>query len=117
MNTEGWRILSDWHNAWLAADASGRQRLRNELNAQSPELAAEADKLVATAESLTGFLETPAFVITAAFATAWLAVLKMIGIQPGALPFENAAPMLSLLVLPLLLAVLVPWSLGRYRHF
>jgi serine/threonine protein kinase/Tol biopolymer transport system component len=66
VSSDRWNRLSDWHNAWLAADASGRQRLRADLSVSSPELSAEADKLVATAESVTGFLETPAFVITAA---------------------------------------------------
>ncbi|HEX5215995.1 MAG TPA: protein kinase [Vicinamibacterales bacterium] len=66
MSTDRWNRLSDWHNAWLAADPSARQRLRDDLGAASPELVAEADTLVAAAESLTGFLETPAFVITAA---------------------------------------------------
>jgi len=80
VSSDRWNRISDWHNAWLAADASGRQRLRADLSVSSPELSAEADKLVASSESLTGFLETPAFVITAARMAADDA-----GLAPGTL--------------------------------
>lgn len=66
MSTDRWDRLSDWHNAWLQGDAAERQRLRDELTSQSPDLVAEADALAAASVSLTGFLETPAFVLTAA---------------------------------------------------
>ena len=66
MSTDHWTRLSDWHNAWLSADPAGRRRLRDELIERSPELVAEADSLVAANDSIAGFLETPAFVLTAA---------------------------------------------------
>ena len=65
MTTERWKRLSDWHNAWLAADAAERERLRDRLGADDPALAAEADELAAASADLPGFLETPAFVLAA----------------------------------------------------
>ena len=66
MSTDRWNRLSDWHNAWLQGDFTERRRLRDELTSRSPDLVAEADALVAASASMTGFLETPAFVLTAA---------------------------------------------------
>jgi serine/threonine-protein kinase len=66
MSTERWNRLSDWHNAWLKGDSSERRRLRDELTSTSPDLVAEADALAAASLSMTGFLETPAFVLAAA---------------------------------------------------
>ncbi|HEX2455540.1 MAG TPA: protein kinase [Vicinamibacterales bacterium] len=66
MSTDRWSRLSDWHNAWLKGDSAERRRLRDELTFGSPDLVAEADALVAASLSMTGFLETPAFVLTAA---------------------------------------------------
>jgi eukaryotic-like serine/threonine-protein kinase len=66
MSTDRWNRLSDWHNAWLKGDSAERQQLRDELASVSPDLVAEADALVAASSSMTGFLETPAFVLTAA---------------------------------------------------
>jgi eukaryotic-like serine/threonine-protein kinase len=66
MSTDRWNRLSDWHNAWLNGDSTERRRLRDELTSKSPDLVAEADALAAASLSMTGFLETPAFVLTAA---------------------------------------------------
>jgi TolB-like protein/tRNA A-37 threonylcarbamoyl transferase component Bud32/Tfp pilus assembly protein PilF len=66
MSTDRWNRLSDWHNAWLNGDSAERRRLRNELTSKSPDLVAEAEALAAASLSITGFLETPAFVLTAA---------------------------------------------------
>jgi eukaryotic-like serine/threonine-protein kinase len=66
MGTDRWNRLSDWHNAWLNSDTAERRRLRDELTSKSPDLVAEADALVEASVSMTGFLETPAFVLTAA---------------------------------------------------
>lgn len=66
MSTNRWNRLSDWHNAWLKGDSAERRRLRDELTSKSPDLVAEVDALVAASLSMTGFLETPAFVLTAA---------------------------------------------------
>ena len=66
MSTDRWKRLSDWHNAWLKAGSAERRQLRDELTSGSPDLVAEADALVAASLSMTGFLETPAFVLTAA---------------------------------------------------
>lgn len=65
MTSGRWHILSSWHNAWLAADAQERARLREELSRDAPELLDAADRLIANARSLDGFLETPAFVLEA----------------------------------------------------
>ena len=65
MTTERWKRLSDWHNAWLAADAGERERLRKQLAVNDPALSAEADELAAVSADLSGFLETPAFVLAA----------------------------------------------------
>jgi TolB-like protein/Flp pilus assembly protein TadD len=66
MSTDRWSRLSDWHNAWLDADSEERRRLRDELASEWPDLVGEADALAAASVSMTGFLETPAFVLTAA---------------------------------------------------
>jgi Tol biopolymer transport system component len=66
MSTDRWTRLSDWHNAWLKGDSAERQQLRDELTSTSPDLVSEADALVAASLSMAGFLETPAFVLTAA---------------------------------------------------
>src|SRR6185436_19355766 len=65
MTTDRWDRLSAWHNAWLAGDDEERLRLRAALAAESPELAADADELVAAGASPQGFLETPAFLVAA----------------------------------------------------
>jgi serine/threonine protein kinase/Tol biopolymer transport system component len=65
MNAEDWSRLSDWHNAWLDADADGRIELRAVLTTTRPDLVAHADDLVAGSASLRGFLETPAFLLAA----------------------------------------------------
>lgn len=66
MSTDRWNRLSDWHNAWLKGDSGERRRLRDELTSKSLDLVAEADALVAASSSIIGFLETPAFVLSAA---------------------------------------------------
>jgi len=66
MSSDRWNQLSDWHNAWLNGDSAERRRLRDELISKSPDLVAEADALAAASLSMTRFLETPAFVLTAA---------------------------------------------------
>ena len=52
MSADGWDALSEWHNAWLDADASGRGELRRQFGREHPELTAQADAL-ATAFGLT----------------------------------------------------------------
>jgi len=66
MTTDRWNRLSDWHNAWLKGDSAERRRLRDDLTSTSPDLVAEADALAAASLSMTGFLETAAFVLLAA---------------------------------------------------
>jgi TolB-like protein/tetratricopeptide (TPR) repeat protein len=66
MSTDRWNRLSDWHNAWLKGDSTERRRLRDELTSRSPDLIDEADALVAASLSMSGFLETSAFVLAAA---------------------------------------------------
>ena len=65
MNTDQWNRLSDWHNAWLDADAEGRILLRAQLIATEPDLVTQADDLIAGSSSLRDFLETPAFILEA----------------------------------------------------
>ncbi len=65
MTTERWARLSDWHNAWLAADPLERERLRTWLAAEHPDLVTEADELASASADLDRFLETPAFVLAA----------------------------------------------------
>lgn len=65
MTADRWTRLSDWHNAWLAADAVERDRLRTRLAAEHPDLVPEADGLASASAELGGFLETPAFALAA----------------------------------------------------
>ena len=65
MADERWQVLSDWLSEWLEADPRARVRLRDELAANHPELVGEADRMSSSAESLTGFLDTPALVLAA----------------------------------------------------
>ena len=65
MNTERWRVLSDWHNTWLAASADQRAALRAGFAAEHPELLQVADELAASSGAVDGFLETPALVLAA----------------------------------------------------
>jgi Tol biopolymer transport system component len=76
MSTDRWNRLSDWHNAWLTGDSAERRRLHDELTSSSPDLVAEADALAAASVSMTRFLETPAFVLTAAQLASDEAALK-----------------------------------------
>ena len=64
MNTDQWNRLSEWHAAWLAADAPERARLRGDLAATQPDLVAHADDLVG-GDPPAGFLNTPALVLSA----------------------------------------------------
>jgi serine/threonine protein kinase/Tol biopolymer transport system component len=65
MSTERWRVLSDWHNAWLVASADTRGQLRASLEVDHPELLQAADELAAFSGPADGFLETPALVLAA----------------------------------------------------
>ena len=65
MSTDRWELLSNWHNAWLAADTHARARLRAEFGVEHPELAAQADALASASAGLPGFLETPALALAA----------------------------------------------------
>src|SRR5262245_17851152 len=65
MTTARWTLLSDWHNAWLAADPVERERLRTWLSTEHPDLVAEAEELASASAGLAGFLETPAFLLAA----------------------------------------------------
>jgi serine/threonine protein kinase/Tol biopolymer transport system component len=65
MNAEQWERLTEWHNTWLTAAPSERQRLQDEFAAAEPDLAAQAQALAEATGSARGFLETPAFVAAA----------------------------------------------------
>ena len=76
MNQSPWSVLSEWHNAWLAADADERQRLRDRLGREHPVLQDKADALTANSDGLDGFLETPALVVAAPLLAEDFASLK-----------------------------------------
>ena len=65
MNTERWRVLSEWHNTWLAAPMDQRAGLRASFAAEHPDLLEVADELAASSAAVDGFLETPALVLAA----------------------------------------------------
>jgi eukaryotic-like serine/threonine-protein kinase len=65
MNTERWRVLSDWHNTWLAAPTDQRDEVRASFATEHPELLQVADELAASSEAVDGFLETPALILVA----------------------------------------------------
>jgi Tol biopolymer transport system component len=65
MNTDRWRILSDWHNTWLVTPADQRAALRAFFATEHPELLQVADELAASSGAVDGFLETPALVLAA----------------------------------------------------
>jgi hypothetical protein len=57
MSTDRWHLLSEWHNAWLAAGADERDSLRRQVVESHPYLAAQADALASASAGLRGFLE------------------------------------------------------------
>jgi serine/threonine protein kinase len=63
MSTDRWQLLSEWHNAWLAAGADERDRLRRQFAEAHPDLAAQANALASASAGLRGFLETPALAL------------------------------------------------------
>jgi Tol biopolymer transport system component len=65
VNTERWRVLSDWHGTWLAASSDQRAALRAGFATEHPELLQAADELAASSGAVDGFLETPALVLAA----------------------------------------------------
>ena len=76
MKQSPWSILSEWHNAWLAADPEERQRLRDRLGRDHPALQEKADALAASSAGLDGFLTRPALVVAAPLLTEEYAPLK-----------------------------------------
>jgi Tol biopolymer transport system component len=65
MKTARWRVLSDWHNTWLAAPVEDRARLRAFFATEHPDLLQMADELAASSDAVDGFLETPALALAA----------------------------------------------------
>jgi serine/threonine protein kinase/Tol biopolymer transport system component len=76
MKESPWSILSEWHNAWLAADPDERQRLRDRLGRDHPALQEKADALAASSTGLDGFLARPALVVAAPLLAEAYATLK-----------------------------------------
>jgi serine/threonine protein kinase len=66
MSTDRWQLLSEWHNAWLAAGADERDSLRRQFVEGHPDLAAQANALASASAGLRGFLETPALALALA---------------------------------------------------
>jgi len=66
---------------------------------------------------LTGGYALGAIAVSLAAGAAWLVVLGLAGLHLGDMTTTNMVSLLALLCLPLMLILLVPWSLGRYRHF
>ena len=54
--------------------------------------------------------------LSAAFAAAWLTLMRTAGLSLADMPAADAARMLSLALLPLTISVLAPWSYSRIRH-
>ena len=54
--------------------------------------------------------------VSAAFGTAWLTLLRAAGVPLAGMPTTDAVWMLSPALLPLMASVLAPWSLSRIRH-
>jgi hypothetical protein len=57
-----------------------------------------------------------AVAISAAFAAAWLTMLRAAGVEPADVAVADAFWMLLPAWLPLMASVLAPWSLNRVRH-
>ena len=68
------------------------------------------------ARTLTMRYASVAFLISAAFAAAWLAVLHAAGVQFAGMPAAGIVGILWPVLLPLMASVLAPWSLSRIRH-
>jgi WD40-like Beta Propeller Repeat len=86
MTAEQWQTLSSWHNAWLAEDPVGRDRLRRQLSELEPEISSAAERLITDARPLKGFLETPALVLAAGELAATYATTP-----ETAAPLKNAS--------------------------
>lgn len=76
MKESPWSVLSEWHNAWLAADPDERERLRDRLGHDHPALQNAADALAANSVGLDRFLEKPALVVAAPLLAEAYAPLK-----------------------------------------
>jgi len=70
-----------------------------------------------TERLLTARYALGAVALSVSFGVAWITVLRLAGLRLADMPATTAASTLSLVALPLLLAILVPWSLSRFRHF
>ena len=57
-----------------------------------------------------------AVLVSAAFAAAWVTVLRAAGVSLGEMRTTDAVWMLSPMLLTLMASVLAPWSLNRVRH-
>ena len=83
MDDERWNRLSAWHNTWLEANAAARQRLRDRLAVEQPELVEDVDALLAESTSLDGFLEMSALVSAAG---------ELAAVAPALRPGTNVGP-------------------------
>jgi hypothetical protein len=54
--------------------------------------------------------------LSAAFAAAWLTVLRLANLSPADMPAADGIRILSTALLPLTVSVLAPWSYSRVRH-
>jgi hypothetical protein len=57
-----------------------------------------------------------ALLISAAFAVAWMTLLRAVGVQLAGMPSTDTVLWLLPVLLPLTGSVLAPWSLSRLRH-
>jgi hypothetical protein len=57
-----------------------------------------------------------ALLFSAAFAAAWVTILRAAGVQLTGMPTTSAVSWLSPAFVPLMASVLAPWSLNRIRH-
>jgi hypothetical protein len=109
MTSGQWHVLSTWHNAWLSADTAGRERLREQLSRDAPDLIDAADRLTADTSALDGFLETPAFFLEANALAARYAAEA--GTTPGPVRTWRRTSRVSALIGLLLVAGIAGWLL------
>jgi hypothetical protein len=102
----------------------GVETLTDALFAATPWLAAVATVFATVYLGWTSLAErllTPRHVcgvllVSAAFAAAWVTLLRAAGVDLAAMRATHVAWMLSPVLLTLMTSVLAPWSLSRVRH-
>jgi hypothetical protein len=102
----------------------GLETLADALFGATPWLAAAATVLATVYLCWTSLAERlltlrhvcGAVLVSAAFAAAWVTLLRAAGVDLAGMPTTDAVWMLSPVLLTLMTSVLAPWSLSRVRH-